>query len=82
MSRLPTDFTGFCRAVLAEIGMPDPPSVEPDTHLGRDLLLDSIMIYELVVVVEDLGVFLPSAALEDMDTLGDLHTAFLAARGG
>jgi acyl carrier protein len=49
------------------------------TELDDDLCVDSVARYELLCVVEDLGVVLDEARLGEWQTVGDLYRAYAAA---
>jgi acyl carrier protein len=68
---------GFLAYVAAEMSWDTP--VSPATTLDDDLCVDSVARYELLCVVEDLGVMLDEADLGAWQTVGDLYDAYTAA---
>jgi acyl carrier protein len=54
----------------------DPAQVRPDALVTADLGLDSIGVYELLMMVEDLGVDLGDEQLESLRTVQDWYEAY------
>ena len=67
----------FLAYVAAEMSWDMP--LSPATTLDDDLFVDSVARYELLCVVEDLGVMLDEAELGAWRTVGDLYDAYTAA---
>ena len=67
----------FLAYVAAEMSWDMP--VSAATELDEDLCVDSVARYELLCVVEDLGVVLDEGQLGDWQTVGDLYAAYAAA---
>jgi acyl carrier protein len=67
----------FLDYVAAEMAWDVP--VTPASELDEELCVDSVARYELLCVVEDLGVVLDEARLGEWQTLGDLYDAYTAA---
>jgi acyl carrier protein len=69
-------FEEFAEIVLQEFpGLSEEPSIETD--LVRDLMLDSLAMYDLVVLVEGMGCWITETDLGTIRTLGDLHFLYL-----
>jgi acyl carrier protein len=64
----------FVVLVAGELDL-DPASVTPDARLAADLGLDSVGVYELVLVLEDRGVDLLDEQLDQLVTVGDWYAA-------
>ena len=54
----------------------DPALGDPEALVAADLGLDSIGVYELLMVVEDLGVDLTDEQLDQLRTLHDWYEAY------
>ena len=54
----------------------DPARVHPDALVAADLGLDSIGVYELLMIVEDQGVDLTDEQLDQLRTVGDWYDAY------
>jgi hypothetical protein len=67
----------FLEYLAAEMSWDMPLSAS--TSLDDDLSLDSVARYELLCVVEDLGVVLDETQLGAWQTLGDLYDAYTEA---
>ena len=57
----------------------DPALVRPDALVTADLGLDSIGVYELLMMVEDLGVDLSDEQLEPLRTVQDWYEVYRLA---
>jgi acyl carrier protein len=66
------DFT----KLIAEHFDLDPAQVHSDALVTADLGLDSIGVYELLMIVEDLGVDLTDEQLDQLRTINDWHDAY------
>jgi acyl carrier protein len=67
------------RTVVSEHLEVDVDRLRPETELGVDLGVDSLMAAELLVVVEDaLGLSLPDEVLDGVRTYGDFERAVAA----
>ncbi len=69
------------RAELARETGVAPDRVTPDADLRRDLQLDSIQMFLLLVAVEDLGVTFPEEMLPHILTVGDAYNHYVTASG-
>jgi acyl carrier protein len=70
------DFGTFSDMLLAELGIPAGP-LGAETNLVDDLAFDSVLTFELLLVVEDwIGVLLPEALLGQLKTLGDVYDIY------
>jgi acyl carrier protein len=68
-------FDDFARLVAEHFDM-DPVHVRPDSVVTADLGLDSIGVYELVMIVEDLGIDLTDEQLDQLRTVQDWYDAY------
>ncbi len=69
-------FAAFADLLLAELGLPDAPLTE-DTRLVEDLGFDSVLGFELLLVIEEwIGVLLPEALLGHLVTVGDVYEVY------
>jgi acyl carrier protein len=66
------DFT----KLIAEHFEMDPVTVRPDALVTADLGLDSIGVYELLMIVEDRGVDLTDEQLDQLRTVQDWYDAY------
>ncbi|MDZ4826012.1 MAG: acyl carrier protein [Actinomycetota bacterium] len=70
------EFDAFWEVLLAELELPVV-AVVPDTLLRDDLAFDSVLTFELLLVVEDLaGVMLPEQLLGQLVTVGDVYNVY------
>ena len=70
----------FGAALLAELELPPTP-LDDDTRLVDDLGFDSVLLFELLLVVEDwIGVMLPEALLPHLETVGDVFEVYRTRR--
>jgi acyl carrier protein len=65
----------FTKLVAAHFEL-DPAQVRPDALVAADLGLDSIGVYELLMIVEDLGVDLTDERLDQLRTVHDWFDAY------
>jgi len=69
-------FDEFCRRLLAELELPPAPLAE-ETRLVDDLAFDSVLTFELLLVVEDwIGVVLPDGLIGQLLTVGDVYDVY------
>jgi acyl carrier protein len=69
-------FAAFAELLLAELNLPSAP-LDADTRLVEDLGFDSVLGFELLLVVEDwIGVLLPEALLGQLLTVGDVYEVY------
>ena len=69
-------FEEFGNRLFAELQLAPPPFGD-DTRLVDDLAFDSVLTFELLLVVEDwLGVLLPEAMLGQLQTMGDVYDVY------
>lgn len=69
----------FVKLVAEHFDM-DPGRVRPDALVTADLGLDSIGVYELLMIVEDLGVDLTDEQLDQLRTVQDWYDAYRLGR--
>ena len=70
------DFETFAGRLLSELGIPAA-TLRADTNLVDDLAFDSVLTFELLLVVEDwIGVLLPEALLGELKTIGDVYDVY------
>ena len=73
-------FHAFSDALFAELELP-PVSASADTLLAEDLGFDSVLLFELLLVIEDwTGVLLPEALLGQLLTIGDVYEVYRTRR--
>lgn len=72
------DFERFARHLAGELGW-DADQLRPGALLEEDCGLDSIGMYELVLLVEDFGVEVDEDDLLSWYTLGDVHVSVKTA---
>ena len=69
-------FEAFAKRLLVELNLP-PATVHAETLLVEDLAFDSVLTFELILVVEDwTGVMLPEALLGQLRTMGDVYDVY------
>jgi acyl carrier protein len=74
-------FDAFGAALLAELELPST-ALDDGTRLVDDLGFDSVLCFELLLVIEDwLGVMLPEALIPHLETLGDVYEVYSTRRG-
>jgi acyl carrier protein len=70
----------FGTALLAELELAPTP-LDDDTRLVDDLGFDSVLLFELLLVIEDwIGVMLPEALLPHLETVGDVFEVYRTRR--
>jgi acyl carrier protein len=70
----PLSLEDFVSSIKGRVSFEIPAEASPYDRLAGDLLLDSLAVFELVVLSEILsGVLLPPADLPVLDTLADLY---------
>ena len=73
-------FQAFGELLLAELRLA-PTELRDETHLVDDLAFDSVLTFELLLVVEDwIGVLLPEAMLGQIQTMGDVYDVYRTRR--
>ncbi len=74
----PLDFGEFCDALALELDLPAMGiTANHDTRLVEDLAFDSVLTFEMLLVVEAwAGVMLPDALLGQLKTLGDVYDVY------
>lgn len=74
----PLDFDEFCDALSLELDLPALAiSGNDDTRLVDDLGFDSVLTFEMLLVVEAwAGVMLPDALVGQLKTLGDVYDVY------
>jgi acyl carrier protein len=73
-------FDAFADALFAELELP-PASAGADTMLSDELGFDSVLLFEMLLVIEDwTGVLLPEALLGQLLTVGDVYEVYRARR--
>jgi acyl carrier protein len=69
-------FASFADLLLTELDLPAAP-LDAETRLVEDLGFDSVLGFELLLVVEDwIGVLLPEALLGQLLTVGDVYEVY------
>ena len=69
------DFGSFCEALSVELDLPS--LVELPPLLEDDVALDSLLRFEILLLVEEwIGVTLPDALIAHLQTLEDFHDIF------
>jgi acyl carrier protein len=69
-------FDAFADLLLSELALPIAP-LGPDTLLREDLGFDSVLSFELLLVIEDwVGALLPEALLSQLLTVGDVYDVY------
>jgi acyl carrier protein len=69
-------FDAFADLLLTELALPASP-LSPDTRLVEDLGFDSVLAFELLLVLEDwIGALLPEALLGQLLTVGDVYDVY------
>jgi acyl carrier protein len=69
-------FEAFADLLLAELCLPAAPLTE-DTRLVEDLGFDSVLAFELLLVIEDwIGRLLPEALLGQLLSVGDVYEVY------
>ena len=73
-------FDAFADALFAELELP-PATPGADTLLAEDLGFDSVLLFELLLVIEDwTGALLPEALLGQLLTVGDVYEVYRTRR--
>jgi acyl carrier protein len=74
----PLDFDEFCDILAMELELPAMTmTANDDTRLVDDLAFDSLLTFEMLLVVESwAGVMLPDALLGQLKTLGDVYDVY------
>jgi acyl carrier protein len=70
-------FDDFARYLQEELEVVD--TLSAQTRFSEDLECDSIMVLEVVLIIEDTGVELSESMIEQMATVGDAYRVYLAA---
>jgi acyl carrier protein len=74
-------FAEFGERLLAELQLA-PTALRDETRLVDDLAFDSVLTFELLLVVEDwIGVLLPEALLGQLQTMGDVYSVYRTRLG-
>ena len=74
-------FDDFGERLLVELELA-PVSLREETRLVDDLGFDSVLVFELLLVVEDwIGVMLPEALIGQLVTVGDVYAVFRSRAG-
>lgn len=69
-------FDAFAEQLRSELALPAAP-LAPDTRLVEDLGFDSVLAFELLLVIEDIvGALLPEALLGQLLTVGDVYDVY------
>jgi len=73
-------FDAFADALFAELELPAASGCA-DLRLVDDLGFDSVLLFELLLVIEDwIGVLLPEALLGQLVTVGDVYEVYRTRR--
>jgi acyl carrier protein len=71
-------FEEFGERLLAELELA-PMTLSDETRLVDDLGFDSVLTFELLLVVEEwIGVMLPEALIGQLQTVGDVYAVYRA----
>lgn len=76
----PLSFDDFASYIQQELGI-ELRAASRDLLIGVDFELDSLMMLELVVAIEELGSELPVDAFVTAKTLGEVYDKYLTAIG-
>jgi acyl carrier protein len=69
-------FEEFGARLFAELELA-PAAIRDDTRLADELAFDSVLTFELLLVVEDwIGVLLPEGLLGQLQTMGDVYDVY------
>lgn len=69
-------FEAFANLLLVELAIA-PTLVSDETRLAEELAFDSVLLFELLLVVEEwIGVMLPEALLGQLLTMGDVYDVY------
>ncbi len=69
-------FDGFCAALVAELSLAAT-ALQPSSRLVDDLRFDSLLTFELVLVIEDLAhAMLPEELIGQLVTLDDAYHVY------
>jgi len=74
-------FDTFSRHLRTALKIPPDKALEEETLLTEDLHLDSLELFELIIVLEEAGSTLDVMVLASVDTLGELHFAYIRGLG-
>jgi acyl carrier protein len=70
------EFTAFCERVADELDLP-PSRLRPEANLVADLNFDSLLTYELVLLVEELAeATLPEHLISQLLTIDDVYSVY------
>jgi acyl carrier protein len=73
----PLPFDEFWHLVTGELAVADLTTATEDTRLSEDLFFDSVLTFELILLVEELaGVLLPEEMLGQLQTVGDVYDVY------
>ena len=76
LARAPLEFDAFVDLMLVELGLPALP-LRDETRLVEELGFDSVLMFELLLVIEDwIGVMLPEALIGQFVTAGDVYDIY------
>lgn len=73
---LPLSYEEFCGVVEEEFDLEEG-EVRPGSQLADELGFDSIQFYELLCMIEELGVFVDDFALEEIKTVEDAYFHYI-----
>jgi acyl carrier protein len=74
------EFEAFAAALFAELELPVT-ALDDHIRLIDDLGFDSVLLFELLLVIEDwVGVLLPEALLPQIQTVGDVYEVYRTRR--
>jgi len=77
----PLEFDAFGDLLLAELVLAASP-LQRDTRLVEELGFDSVLMFELLLVMEDcIGVMLPEALVGQFVTVGDVYELYRTRTG-
>jgi acyl carrier protein len=74
-------FDAFAGLLLSELEL-TPIPLTHDTRLAEDLAFDSVLTFEMLLVVEEwIGVMLPEALIGQLKTVGDVYAVYRSRVG-
>lgn len=69
------DEESFIQLLCKELGV-DPAEIDSRSRLIDDCLLDSLGMYELLLIVEELGMDVDEDALMNWEVMGDVYAVY------
>ena len=73
----PLPFDEFWQLVIGDLAVAELTTATEGTRLAEDLFFDSVLTFELLLLVEDLaGVLLPEEMIGQLETVGDVYHVY------